>query len=156
VTRRTLYYHFASKEALVGAYLTRRDAAGRALVAGNADVPPARRLLAVFDELERWFRTRSFRGCALTNAVAEKGETVVVAGRITLRHKRALRDWFVATCAAAGCSAPADLGEQLMVLFDGALTSATTRREPKAASHARAAAATLLRAHGVFEEGRSR
>ncbi|BDE07440.1 hypothetical protein WPS_27160 [Vulcanimicrobium alpinum] len=45
VTRRTLYYHFATKEALVAEYLRRRDVSGRALVENAAGIE------AVFDAL---------------------------------------------------------------------------------------------------------
>ena len=106
-------------------------------------------ILAVFSALERWFRTRQFRGCALTNAVGECGDTVVVAGPITRRHKLAICEWFVTTSRAAGAKDPVALGEMLMLLFDGALTSATTRRSPAGALRAREAAAVLIRAHGV-------
>ncbi len=148
VTRRTLYYHFASKEVLVAAYLKRRDVSGRALLEASSGPGDGagRRVLAVFETLEQWFRTREFRGCALTNAV---GEQVVIAGPVTLRHKRALLAWFVRTCASEAPESSAELGEQLLLLFDGALTSARTRRDPEVARHARSAAATLLRAHGI-------
>jgi len=102
----------------------------------------------VFESLDRWFRTRAFRGCALTNAVAENGETIVFAGTITARHKRAILDWFRVAAEAAGAHDPAALSEQLMLLFDGALTSARTRRQLDAASHAAAAAKLLFAAHG--------
>jgi AcrR family transcriptional regulator len=146
-----LYYHFASKERLVATYLERRDRASRALLEGaaRASRSHAEAALAVFDALERWFRTREFRGCALTNAVGEGGETVIVAGPITRRHKLAIRAWFVQTCTAAQAREPVALGEMLMLLFDGALTSATTRRSPAIAARAREAAALLMQAHGL-------
>lgn len=152
VTRRTLYYHFSSKDVLVAAYLERRDRHSRALLERRAvDRPPGRKILGVFEDLERWFHTREYRGCALTNALGEGGATVVVTTPITRRHKDAIRDWFVATCEAAGAREPATVGEMLMLLFDGAQTSAATRRDPGVARHAREAATILLRAHGVDE-----
>ena len=136
---------------MVAAYLDRRDQTSRALIDGaaRASRSHAEAVLAVFGALERWFRTREFRGCALTNAVGEGGETVIVAGPITRRHKLAIRAWFVQTCTAARAREPLALGEMLMLLFDGALTSATTRRSPAVAARAREAAALLMRAHGL-------
>jgi len=131
--------------------LERRDRISRQLLEGAADAlrSHAESILAVFVALERWFRTREFRGCALTNAVSEGGETVIVAGPITRRHKRAICAWFVATCKAASAREPVALGEMLMLLFDGALSSATTRLSPESAVRAREAAAVLMRAHGL-------
>jgi len=151
VTRRTLYYHFTSKDRLVAAYLTRRAASSHAFVeqAAQGSASHVRAILAVFSALERWFCTREFRGCALTNAVGERGETIVVAGPITRRHKLAICDWFVTTSRAAGAGDPVALGEMLMLLFDGALTSATTRRSPESAVRARSAAELLMIAHGL-------
>ena len=151
VTRRTLYYHFADKDSLVRVYLRNRDRSGRALFeraeAQNTDA--ASSVLAVFASLEAWFETKEFRGCAFTNAIGEGRETVVFAGPIARRHKRALRDWFVRICANGGADDPDALGEQLMILFDGAMCSSWTRRDPAVARHAGAAARTLLSAHGL-------
>jgi AcrR family transcriptional regulator len=144
VTRRTIYYHFASKDDLVRAYLKARDVSGRAIV-GKASVgDPRQAIFAVFDGLERWFHSRTFRGCALTNAVGERGDTLVIAGPITHKHKRALLDWFVRAASEAGAPDAHLLGEQLMLLFDGALIAATTRRSPQAARFAREASQILL------------
>jgi AcrR family transcriptional regulator len=152
VTRRTLYYHFADKDALVRVYLRNRDRSGRALFergeAQATDAPSS--VLAVFASLEAWFRTKEFRGCAFTNAIGEGRETVVFAGPIARRHKRALRDWFVRICANGGADDANALGEQLMILFDGAMCSSWTRRDPAIAGHAGAAARTLLSAHGLL------
>lgn len=106
-------------------------------------------MLAVFTALERWFTTREFRGCALTNAIGEGGATVIVAGPITRRHKLAICDWFIATCRAAQAREPVALGEMLMLLFDGALTSAVTRQSPASAIRAREAATALMAIQGL-------
>jgi AcrR family transcriptional regulator len=144
VTRRTIYYHFASKDDLVRAYLKARDVSSRAIL-GTASVgDPRQAIFAVFDGLERWFHSRTFRGCALTNAVGERGDTLVIAGPITHKHKRALLDWFVHAAREAGAPDAQLLGEQLMLLFDGALIAATTRRAPQAARFAREAGQILL------------
>jgi hypothetical protein len=120
-----------------------RAIVGRASV-GN----PREAIVAVFDGLERWFRSREFRGCALTNAVGERGDTLVIAGPITLKHKRALLAWFVRAASDARATDPDLLGEQLMLLFDGALAAATTRRSPGSARSARRAAEILLDVSG--------
>ena len=81
--------------------------------------------------------------------MGEGTETIVVAGPITQRHKVAIRDWFVRASREAGARDAHQLGEQLMLLFDGALVSARTRRDAEVARHARDAARVLLRDGGV-------
>src|ERR1700757_5180273 len=68
ISKRTLYNHFPSKDALIAAYLARRFVQPRA-----SDKPPAEQILATFDSLERRFGARDFRGCPFVNAVAELG-----------------------------------------------------------------------------------
>src|SRR5580700_6124857 len=68
ISKRTLYNHFPSKNALISAYLERRFVQPRA-----SDKPPAEQILATFDSLERRFSARDFRGCPFVNAVAEMG-----------------------------------------------------------------------------------
>src|SRR5271169_1786946 len=68
ISKRTLYNHFPSKDALISAYLTRRFKPVRA-----SDKPPAEQILNTFDWLEQRFAGKGFRGCPYVNAVAELG-----------------------------------------------------------------------------------
>src|ERR1043165_7934544 len=68
ISKRTLYNHFPSKDALIAAYLERRFVQPR-----PSTRPPAEQILATFDSLERRFSARDFRGCPFVNAVAELG-----------------------------------------------------------------------------------
>ena len=69
ISKRTLYNHFPSKDALISAYLARRFVAPRA-----SDKSPVEQILGTFDSLERRFSAKDFRGCPFVNAVAELGE----------------------------------------------------------------------------------
>src|SRR6266567_7534700 len=69
ISKRTLYNHFASKDALISAYLARRFVAPR-----PSDKSPLEQILGTFDSLERRFASRDFRGCPFVNAVAELSE----------------------------------------------------------------------------------
>src|SRR5947209_16378870 len=62
ISKRTLYNHFLSKDALIAAYLERRFVQPRA-----SDKPPADQILATFDSLERRFGAKDFRGCPFVN-----------------------------------------------------------------------------------------
>src|SRR3954471_5577840 len=66
VSKRTLYNHYSSKDALIAAYLT-----GRFRHMTPSDAPALEQILGVFDRLERVFGSTGFRGCPFVNAVAE-------------------------------------------------------------------------------------
>src|SRR5205085_11515994 len=68
ISKRTLYNHFPSKDALIAAYLARRFVQPR-----PSDKPPVEQILSTFDSLERRFASKDFRGCPFVNAVAELG-----------------------------------------------------------------------------------
>src|ERR1700689_2365283 len=68
ISKRTLYNHFPSKDALISAYLERRFMQPR-----PSDKSPVEQILGTFDSLERRFSAKDFRGCPFVNAVAELG-----------------------------------------------------------------------------------
>src|SRR5579871_4830043 len=82
ISKRTLYNHFPSKDALISAYLERRFVTPR-----PSDKPPAEQILGRFDLLERSFSAKDFRGCPFVNAVAELGEESRSVRRIALAFK---------------------------------------------------------------------
>src|SRR5437773_7713629 len=66
VSKRTLYNHYPSKDALIAAYLT-----GRFKQLAPSDAPAREQILGNFDRLERLIADGSFRGCPYVNAVTE-------------------------------------------------------------------------------------
>jgi AcrR family transcriptional regulator len=152
VTKRTLYYHFASKDDLVVAYLEDRDCTARAAldtaVRRRGD-SPLEQLLGVFDELEVAFRSTRFRGCPFMNAAAELSDVDHPARPIAIRHKEELRAWLEGLASNLGVSDPRGLSEQLLLLLDGAIANWLVRGDPEAARHARQAATVLLTAAGA-------
>src|SRR6478609_4548489 len=159
VTKRTLYYHFPTKEALIVAYLEARDDAVRLAIehavaaSSEASSPeraqtlPAARIFAVFDHLERWFRSPSYRGCPFNNAVAEDAGPGVA--EITRRHKSVLRQWLADQAQLAGAQAPQEVGAELLVLIDGALNGALVFGSAEPARTARRIATQLLKRAGA-------
>ncbi len=95
VSKRTLYNHYPSKDALIEAYLTRRIR-----LIPTSDKPPAQQILDDFDRLERAFAWEGFRGCAFVNAVAELKDPRHAANAIALRFKEVRRQWFRALLVA--------------------------------------------------------
>ena len=71
----TLYRHFASKDALVLAFLERREQRWtkdwlQAEVERRA-TEPGERLLAIFDVFDEWFHRPDFEGCSFVNVLLE-------------------------------------------------------------------------------------
>src|SRR6266567_6826819 len=89
ISKRTLYNHFPSKDALIAAYLARRFVAPRA-----SDKSPVEQILGTFDSLERRFSAKDFRGCPFVNAVAELGPTDRAVKKIAIAFKESRRVWF--------------------------------------------------------------
>ncbi|UBU12704.1 TetR/AcrR family transcriptional regulator [Nonomuraea gerenzanensis] len=132
VSLKRLYQCFPSKEALVVAYLERRDERWMdsltSYVAGHDD-----QVGAVFGWLERWFGEEDFRGCGFVNAYGELGATSEAVAEVVRGHKRRLRAYL------RGLVADDLTAEQLLVLVDGATVTAMVDPERGAAA-ARAAA----------------
>src|ERR1700704_2575591 len=89
ISKRTLYNHFPSKDALIAAYLARRFTPIR-----DSDKTPADQILGTFDSLERRFSAKDFRGCPFVNAVAELGSDDQSVRRIAVAFKESRRLWF--------------------------------------------------------------
>ncbi|MFF4292852.1 TetR/AcrR family transcriptional regulator [Streptomyces vinaceus] len=147
VPLKRLYKVFPAKEALVTAYLDRRDrrwtASLRGAVAGAADpADPAEAVGAVFAWLAQWFSEPDFRGCAFLNAYGELGTGPAAVLDVVRRHKTELRE-LLADAAGPGRG---DLAEQLLILVEGATVVAALTPGPDPAHRAAAMAATLMRA----------
>jgi AcrR family transcriptional regulator len=158
VTKRTLYYHFASKDDLVATYLDLRDDATRcALDAVPTDrgAKPGDRVLAAFDFVERWAATPQYRGCPFNNAIAEQGASAKVTA-IARRHKEAMRAWFAGKAAEGLGVDPESVGARLLVLLDGALTGAAVSGSPEPVAIARMMAEGVLDEAGVARTRRRR
>lgn len=144
ISKRTLYNHFASKDALIAAYLERR-----ARPLPPAEGPPADQILGLFESLERGFADPRFRGCPFVNAVAELGDGP--SRDLAVAFKDGRRAWFRERLAALGARDPDALSGQLALLLDGAIAQALVRGDPTVARSARDAARVLLTAAGVAE-----
>jgi AcrR family transcriptional regulator len=144
ISKRTLYNHFPSKDALILAYLTRRF-----VPLDASDLSPVEQILGAFDRLERRFASQAFRGCPFVNAVAELGEKGHPANQIALAFKEQRRTWFRDLLMRLEVPDPEGLATQLALLVDGAIAGALVRGDPAMARAAKEAARTLLEAAGV-------
>ncbi|MEU4511386.1 TetR/AcrR family transcriptional regulator [Nonomuraea wenchangensis] len=136
VSLKRLYQCYPSKEALVVAYLERRDerwmSSLTGYVAGRTDP-----VTAVFEWLERWFGEEDFRGCGFVNAYGELGADSDAVREVVRRHKERLRAYLHELAIKA--ADPGLVAEQLLVLIDGATAVAMVSPREAAARAARAA-----------------
>jgi AcrR family transcriptional regulator len=145
ISKRTLYNYFPSKEALVMGYLSRRY-----VPAKSSDRPPMEQILHVFDWMERWFASDSFRGCPFVNAVAEMGDP---AAKIATDFKEQRRLWFRDMLTRMAVADPDGLATQIAILVEGAIAAALVRGDPLVARAAKSAAIVLLHAAGATAVG---
>src|SRR3569832_351210 len=116
ISKRTLYNHFPSKDALITAYLQRRS-----VQRGPSDKRPVEQILGIFDSLERRFASKDFRGCPFVNAVAEVGTESKAVLKIAVAFKESRRLWFRDLLVQIGVADPEALATQLMLLGDGSI-----------------------------------
>jgi AcrR family transcriptional regulator len=148
VTKRTIYYHFPSKDDLIAAYLTARDEPTFARQAAwldetKGDLPE--QVLGLFENLARAMSTPRWKGCGFIRAAAELAATPGhPARKIASSHKKRFEAWLEGRIAAAGLSEPALRARQVMIILDGAAAQVLIHRDPAYALAAGQAAAALV------------
>lgn len=150
VTKPTLYSHFGSKENLLTAALQLRHESRQAEleeVLGDKNIPALERLLGVFDWLEAWLNYDGFRGCALVNAAVEIADRLQPGHDIIKANKEWTRTLLIDLAKEAGLSRPEELGQGLMLLIEGAVTTALTEGDRSAANQARITGKALISLH---------
>jgi AcrR family transcriptional regulator len=144
ISKRTLYNHFPSKDALISAYLARRFVQPQ-----PSDKPPAEQILSTFDRLERGFASKGFRGCPFVNAVAELGAEDKSVRKIAVAFKESRRLWFRDLLLRLGVADAEGLATQLTLLVDGSIAQDLVRNDPAMARAAKEAAKVLLKNAGI-------
>lgn len=129
VAKMSLYRSFASKDELAAAYLEERDQRywrwWDDTVARHPGAP-RRQIKALFQSLAERTTRPKWRGCPFTNAATEFPEADHPARKIAEANKRELHRRLHVLAEAAGARRPAALADQLVLLFEGAYTSAQT------------------------------
>src|SRR6476620_6534689 len=132
ISKRTLYNHFPSKDALIAAYLERRFVQPR-----PSDKSPVEQILGTFDALERRFGSKDFRGCPFFNAVAELGTEDRSVKKFAVAFKESRRLWFRDQLRQLGVADPEGLATQLQLLVDGSIAQDLVRDDPAMARAAK-------------------
>lgn len=150
LTKRTLYYHFRSKDDLIAAYLETRDQPNLLLFQRwFAETPgdAADKVEGIFRNLGRSARHPRWKGCGFLRTSVElinlPGHPAMVIGRA---HKQRVEDWLCTMLAPSrGAAAARALARQIILLLDGAFAVVLLHRDASYMESAGAAAATLIR-----------
>ncbi len=147
VGKATLYRHFPTKDDLIAAYIEEENLAHLQwfdkIVTGS-ERPPKELLLAWFEDCERRIQEPGFRGCPFLNAMAEIAETEHPAYQCAVKHERALRDRLAQLSQQAGAHDAEQLADQLLLVVNGALASASLFGEASPAHQLKTIAAHLI------------
>jgi AcrR family transcriptional regulator len=132
VNKMTLYRQFSSKDALLLAYLERRDKifweyyeASIAKHPGNARAG----LEQLFVDLAGRTQSANYRGCPFVNIACEFPERDHPTRQFVAQNKQRLLDWLTGHARAAGARQPEALGIGLALLIEGAYTASQTYAE---------------------------
>jgi AcrR family transcriptional regulator len=150
VTKRTLYYHFSSKDDLVAAYLEARDQPNLAVFKrwfSEAEGDLAEKVRAIFRNLAISARSPKWRGCGFLRTTAElanlPGHPAITVGKA---HKKKFEAWLTQTFAEANIANAPELARQIVVLMDGSFATVLLHRDPSYMESAGRAAAALVSA----------
>jgi AcrR family transcriptional regulator len=146
VARMTLYRHFGSKDALVLAFLERREERWtKAWLHGEiqrrAD-SPADQLLAIFDVFDEWFQRDDFEGCSFVNVLLEMSDGEL--HRASAEYLANIRAIVRELAASAGAKDPEGVAHKVHILMKGSIVAAG-EGDRRAARRAQEVAALVLR-----------
>jgi len=150
LTKRTLYYHFRSKDDLVAAYLAGRDQPNLALFQrwfAEADGGVPDKVAAIFRHLARAAAHPKWKGCGFLRTSAElanmPGHPAI---KIGAAHKKKFEGWLRAVFEAERIAQASELGRQILLLLDGCFAVVLLHRDPSYMESAGQAARSLVAA----------
>jgi AcrR family transcriptional regulator len=147
VARMTLYRHFGSKDALVLAFLERREERWtkdwlQHEVERRA-VEPAERLLAIFDVFDEWFQRDDFEGLSFINVLLEIADTTSELHRASADYLTRIRAFVAQLSSEAEVADPESLAHKWHIPMKGAIVTAG-EGDRRAARRAREVASLIL------------
>ncbi len=159
VTKRTLYYHFRSKDDLLAdvleiqhhlAIASFRNWASR--LSGN----PEKLVEQMFAELSSWTRKPSFAGSGFTRVIVELADLPGHPARAIARRHKMMVEGFVADLFAdAGLASPRDRAREVYMLLEGATALILVHGDRGYSKSGAEAARTIIRQSSVRRSVRS-
>jgi AcrR family transcriptional regulator len=150
VTKRTLYYHFRSKDDLIAAYLAARDQPNLALFKqwfDEANGNVATKIENIFRNLARSARHQKWKGCGFLRTSAElanlPGHPAI---KIGAAHKKKFEEWLRVTFEGEGIAMASQLARQIVLLLDGSFAVVLLHRDASYMETAGEAAFSLVEA----------
>jgi AcrR family transcriptional regulator len=146
-TKMSLYKYFPSKDALVLAFLRKRDEDFRSWFVAQVDAKaadPKDKLLAIFDVIGEWIDIPEFRGCAFINASAEFPLEGNPVHQLSAEFYDKFRHYIADLAGQCGAKSPESLALQLSLLVEGAIVSEQMKRHSGAAEQGKLAAIMLI------------
>jgi AcrR family transcriptional regulator len=134
VTKRTLYYHFKSKDDLVAAYLHGRDQPNLVLFERwftETKGGLAQKIRGMFFKLAESARHPKWKGCGFLRTTAELANMPGhPAMRVGAAHKKKFETWMRQIFDEAGIKDASRLARQVMLLMDGSFAVTLLHRDP--------------------------
>ncbi|MBX3584944.1 MAG: TetR/AcrR family transcriptional regulator [Rhizobiaceae bacterium] len=150
VTKRTLYNHFESKDALIAAYLEARDTPTVERYRGwlgDPALPMSDRIAMMFAALAHHAGRPKWRGCGFTRAAVElAGQPGHPAILMAAKHKKRFEAWLELELSAGNVTQPRKLARNITLLIEGAIAQMLIHRDTTYAISAGEAAAMLVAA----------
>jgi AcrR family transcriptional regulator len=149
VTKKTLYYHFTSKDELIAAYLAARDQPTLDLYASWFEETKGTakdKVRGLFRHFADAVDTPRWKGCGFLRTTAElaatPGHPAIKAGA---RHKKRFESWLAQALAREGVDDAARIARAVLVLLDGAGAVMLIHRDRAYVEAAGDVAAALLK-----------
>jgi len=149
ITKRSVYYHFESKDALVAAVLKDQQTHALALFENWSGTPADSApefLVNLFLQLERWAAGAHWRGSGYTRLTMELADLPGHPARKAAReHKRAVEEWLTFKLKHLKARQPSRLAREAALLVEGSLSLMLIHGDTRYASAAAKAAEALAR-----------
>lgn len=134
LTKKTLYYHFKSKDDLIEAYLSSRDQPNLALYKqwfAEAEGSLADKVEAIFQHLANSARHPKWKGCGFLRTAAELANMPGhPAMKVGAAHKKKFEAWLGEEFAREPIDTPHELARHIVLLMDGAFSTVLIHKDP--------------------------
>ncbi len=151
VTKRTLYYHFRSKNELITTYLTSRDQPNVDAFSVFFDAQEGTletKIAAIFTGIANVASHPKWRGCGFQRTVGEladkPGHPAIEAAS---QHKQHIEAWLHTLFIQHNLKEPTTVARQVSILIEGALATMLIHRNRDYIDQAGRAAITLIHCH---------